>query len=90
MARDPGELEAPAALPDLKPPVNVRCAACEAEPEGDAGHAALAREMEDTLLGHTIYRCRACEERWIRRAGFSGGYVWSRYSQQFAGRKRVA
>ena len=70
--------------------MSVLCLDCEGEPQGEGGHAALRGEMEDTLLRHTIYRCRACDERWIRRAGFSGGLVWSRYSQQFAGRKRVA
>lgn len=64
------------------------CGACQGEVAGPTGHATLARYMDDSLMGHTIYECGQCGERWIRRLGFSGDYAWVRYSRQFAGRVR--
>ena len=61
------------------------CTACSEGPSGERGHIALEYHVEGPFPGHHIFRCTACDERWIRHYGsISERYAWTRYSQLFA------
>ena len=67
------------------------CTACNQTPVGEAGHDALEHQVEGPYPGHRIFKCRSCNERWIRHYGSEfQKHAWTRYSQQFAIRKPLA
>ena len=66
------------------------CTPCQPGPSGDEGHAALGFYVEGPYPGQRIFRCEACDERWIRHGGPEGGTAWTRYSERFPVRKPLA
>ena len=66
---------------------NTTCLHCHTEPTGDEGHRALAFYVDGPYPGQRIFRCVACDERWIRHCGPEGGTAWTRYSERFPVRK---
>ena len=46
--------------------------------------------MDGPFPGHRIFRCVACDERWIRHGGPEGGIAWTRYGDRFPVRKPLA
>ena len=63
------------------------CTHCNAGPSGEEGHRALSFYVEGPYPGQRIFRCIACDERWIRHCGPEGGTAWTRYSDRFPVRK---
>lgn len=66
------------------------CTHCTAELSGEEGHRALAFYVDGPYPGQRIFRCVACDERWIRHCGPEGGIAWTRYSERFPVRKLLA
>lgn len=61
------------------------CARCTEGLAGEHGHDALTFQVEGPFPGHHIFRCTACDERWIRHYGsISERFAWTRYGQVFA------
>lgn len=63
--------------------MNVPCALCAAGAGGDTGHGDLDFHMAGPYPGHHIFKCRGCEERWIRHHGLTERFGWTRYGEQF-------
>ena len=57
------------------------CASCTAGPSGERGHDSLSFYVEGPYPGHRIFKCVACNERWIRHYGSTAQpFAWTRYS----------
>lgn len=52
----------------------MRCADCEAGPQGMSGHKALERDHHAPQ--RSTYRCTACDTRFQRT--YDGTFVWKR------------
>lgn len=63
--------------------MNVPCALCATGAGGDSGHQDLDFHMAGPYPGHQIFKCRECQERWIRHYGMSERFGWTRYAEQF-------
>lgn len=60
------------------------CASCTTGPSGEGGHLDLSHYIEGPYPGHHIYKCGACDERWIRHyGGAEERFAWKRYDRQF-------
>ena len=66
------------------------CMHCTSELSGEEGHRALKFYVDGPFPGHRIFRCVACDERWIRHGGPEGGIAWTRYGDRFPVRKPLA
>ena len=66
----------------------TRCQRCTEGPSGEKGHDKLVFQVEGPYPGHHIFRCTACDERWIRHYGSpETRHIWTCYSQVFAVRE---
>jgi hypothetical protein len=63
------------------------CPHCNSNVSGDEGHKALSFYVDGPFPGQRIFRCIACDERWIKHCGPEGGTAWTRYSARFSVRK---
>ena len=63
------------------------CAHCKAGPVGEKGHADLEPYVGGPFPGQHIFKCRSCDERWIRHHGGNEPYGWTRYSDKYQMRK---
>ncbi len=61
------------------------CAACVQGAQGETGHAGLEFYVTGPYPGQQIYKCKACDERWIRHHGGSERFGWTRYAVQYPG-----
>ena len=68
----------------------ISCGHCSSGLGGEEGHRALEFYVDGPFPGHRIFRCVACDERWIRHGGPEGGIAWTRYSDRFPVRKPLA
>jgi len=67
------------------------CTRCTEGPSGESGHETLEWHTEGPFPGHHIFRCTACDERWIRHYGSPDDrFAWTRYGKVFAVRKPIA
>jgi hypothetical protein len=64
-------------------PMTNLCAHCAEGARGEAGHANLSFYVAGPYPGHRIFKCMACDERWIRHHGGDQPYGWTRYTTQF-------
>lgn len=72
-------------MPSETPMKTEMCEKCLAGATGEEGHADLKFYVSGPYPGHNIYKCEACNERWIRHLGTTERYGWTRYAQQFSG-----
>jgi hypothetical protein len=64
--------------------IKALCATCSAGPKGEAGHGALAFYVAGPYPGQQIFKCSACDGRWIRHYGSDvEPFAWTRYSDDF-------
>ncbi|HYC36306.1 MAG TPA: hypothetical protein VEC19_07775 [Usitatibacter sp.] len=64
--------------------MSTSCKMCAEGPVSDDGHAALAFYVQGPYPGHHIFKCGACDERWIRHYGSTTErFGWTRYNRQF-------
>ncbi len=63
------------------------CNRCLEGPVGECGHGGLAFYVVGPYPGQHIFRCNACDERWIRHHGSAESIAWTRYSERYAVRK---
>lgn len=62
----------------------VLCAHCQSGAEGRDGHVELVIHVSGPFPGQSIYRCFACDDRWIRHyGGAPGAFAWTRYAELF-------
>lgn len=54
------------------------CRLCGEGPSGREGHAALRYEVLGPEAGQTLFCCRACGNRWTRRAEPPRKFAWTR------------
>ena len=58
------------------------CEQCLQGASGETGHSGLSFYVSGPYPGHNIYKCGACNERWIRHLGTTERYGWTRYALQ--------
>jgi len=64
--------------------MNTLCDKCSDGAAGETGHPDLAFYVGGPYPGHNIFRCRSCDERWIRHyAETLPPFAWTRYTTQF-------
>ena len=63
------------------------CVPCSSGPTGKAGHEALRYVMLGPETDHSFFRCSECGERWIRSAGTTCRFMWTRYAVEAPSRR---
>jgi hypothetical protein len=58
------------------------CMPCSSGPSGKDGHGALRYVMLAPETERSFFRCGDCGERWIRSAGMTCRFTWTRYEHQ--------
>ena len=56
------------------------CEHCSTGPLGEQGHLGLGFYVSGPFPGQHIYRCQACDERWIRSRGEVERFAWTRFA----------
>lgn len=60
------------------------CSDCQGGATGAEGHVLLVHHVGGPFPGQNIYKCAACDDRWIRHYGGSEGtFGWTRYADLF-------